>query len=73
MSKFDEIRLQFISFVDDLSINFSLIKEQKSLEVSTGSEKILKIILIFTYCTSFLAEVQYLKYWILICCEEGAL
>ena len=28
-----------IRFVDDLSINFSLIKEQKSLEVSTESEK----------------------------------
>jgi len=36
---FDEIRSQFISFVDDLFINLSLIKEQKSLEVSTESEK----------------------------------
>ena len=37
--KFDEFRSQYISFVDDLFINFSLIKEQKSLNVSTESEK----------------------------------
>jgi len=74
-SKFNEIRSQFIRFVDDLSINFSLIKEQKSLEVSTESEKDFEdnINFFFTYCASFLAEVQYLKYWILIWRKEGVL
>ena len=36
------------------------------MDVLIEYEKILNIILFFTYCVSFLAETQYLKYWILI-------
>ncbi len=37
--KFNDLRSQYISFIDDLFINFSLIVEQKSLDVLTESEK----------------------------------
>ncbi len=37
--KFNDLRPQYISFIDDLFINFSLIVEQKSLDVLIESEK----------------------------------
>jgi len=38
-SKFNDIRSQYINFVDDLFINFYLIVEQKSLNISDEYEK----------------------------------
>jgi len=38
-SKFDEFRTQFIQFVDDIFINFSLIVHEKSLNILDNSEK----------------------------------
>lgn len=38
-SKFDEFREQYIQFVDDIFINFSLIVHEKSLNISDNSEK----------------------------------
>jgi len=43
-------------------LTFHLLKNRNLWRFLRNLKKILKIILIFTYCTSFLAEVQYLKY-----------
>ena len=47
-------------------LTFHLLKNRNLWRFLRNLKKILKIILIFTYCASFLTEVQYLKYQILI-------
>ena len=60
-TKFFEFRLQFIPIVEDFFLNFSLISEQKTLNLSLRYLKLtIKTILIFWYCVSFLVEVLYL-------------
>ena len=54
-------------------LTFHLLKNRNLWKFLRILKKILKIILIFTYCATFLAEVQYLKYWILIRRKEGVL
>ena len=48
--KFEEFRQQFIQFIDEICINFSLIINEKSLKIPGYNEEF--VILIFT-CVSF--------------------